>query len=304
MAKKNLSASKIIRKCPECGSTRLMRYYEDEDIVCMDCGLVINSKIAEQSSEHSYNSKQRKKMTGPTLFSTLTIQGKRSSAATTNNMHEEGNLNQKIRIFKRWQKLLKVSDATERNLALALLEITRIANDLSLPKNTLEVASIIYKKAAEKRIIKRRSIRALSTAAVYMACKQCKLPRTLDEVASASKISTREIGRNYRFLMKKLNFLIQPTKPSQYASKLSTQLSMQRKTKEIINKILKVADKLKLSSGRAPMSMAAAASYIASSITGEKKTQREIAEIAHVTEATIRNRYKELEKRLLFVVTL
>jgi transcription initiation factor TFIIB len=304
MAKKNLSTSQIILVCPECGSTRLMRYYEEEDIVCMDCGLVINSKIAEQSSEQIYNSKQQKKVTGQLPSETSTIREKGFSTAITDNMHEDEILNQKILTIRNWQKLLKVSDATERNLALALLEITRIANDLSLPKNVIEAASIVYKKTAEKLIIKRRSIRAISAATVYMACRQRKLPRTLNEVASASKMSTREVGRNYIFLMKKLNFLIQPTKPNQYTSKLSTQLPMRRKTKEITNKILKVADDLKLASGRDPMGMAAAASYIASLLAGERKTQREIAEVARITEATIRNRYKELAKLLLFTVSL
>jgi len=38
----------------------------------------------------------------------------------------------------------------------------------------------------------------------------------------------------------------------------------------------------------------------ASVIIGERKTQREISEISRVTEATIRARYKESNKRLLF----
>jgi len=39
-------------------------------------------------------------------------------------------------------------------------------------------------------------------------------------------------------------------------------------------------------------------------LTGERKTQREIAEIAQVTEVTIRNRYKELIERLMFIISL
>jgi len=39
-------------------------------------------------------------------------------------------------------------------------------------------------------------------------------------------------------------------------------------------------------------------------LTGERKTQREIAEIAQVTEVTIRNRYKELVERLAFEIKL
>ncbi|HIH17428.1 MAG TPA: hypothetical protein HA218_01165, partial [Nanoarchaeota archaeon] len=43
---------------------------------------------------------------------------------------------------------------------------------------------------------------------------------------------------------------------------------------------------------------AAAALYVAALLNGEKKTQREVADIAGITEVTIRNRYKELLDKL------
>jgi transcription initiation factor TFIIB len=46
------------------------------------------------------------------------------------------------------------------------------------------------------------------------------------------------------------------------------------------------------------MGMAAAAIYIACLQQNEKITQKEIAEVAGVTEVTVRNRYKELKKQL------
>ena len=91
---------------------------------------------------------------------------------------------------------------------------------------------------------------------------------------------------------------------SQYTSKIGNQLGIQRKTEENAEKIVEAAKKADLCSGKNPVSMAAAAIYIASKITGEKKTQHEIARIAHVTELTIRNRCKELKEKLLFVITL
>jgi transcription initiation factor TFIIB len=57
-------------------------------------------------------------------------------------------------------------------------------------------------------------------------------------------------------------------------------------------------------SGRGPMGIAAVANYIDTVLVGEKNTQREKAEIAKVTEVTIRNRYKELVKRLLFIIEI
>ncbi|EQD80770.1 transcription initiation factor IIB [mine drainage metagenome] len=53
-----------------------------------------------------------------------------------------------------------------------------------------------------------------------------------------------------------------------------------------------------LTSGKGPTGVAAAAIYIASIITQERRTQRSVAEVAGVTEVTIRNRYKELTEKL------
>ena len=53
-----------------------------------------------------------------------------------------------------------------------------------------------------------------------------------------------------------------------------------------------------LVSGRGPTGVAAAAIYVASTLSDERKTQREVAEVAGVTEVTIRNRYKELIEEL------
>jgi transcription initiation factor TFIIB len=46
------------------------------------------------------------------------------------------------------------------------------------------------------------------------------------------------------------------------------------------------------------MGLAAAALYIACLQSNEKKTQKDIAEAAGVTEVTVRNRYKTLKKQL------
>jgi transcription initiation factor TFIIB len=62
--------------------------------------------------------------------------------------------------------------------------------------------------------------------------------------------------------------------------------------------ILQEAAHRELTSGCGPTGIAPASLYIASVLCGERRTQREIADIAGVTEVTIRNRYKEIAKKL------
>ena len=300
-----------VRQCPECGSSRLMRDYECAEIVCMNCGFVVAAKLTDRGPEwRAFDTEQRQKRTRVGAPLTFTIHDK--GLSTMIDWHDRDiygkrlSPGQKAQIYRlrKWQRRIRVSDATERNLAFALSEISKIANALNLPRNILETASVIYRKAVKERLIRGRSIQGVTSAAIYVACRQCGLARTLEEIAQASNINKKEVGRSYRFLVKELNYFIPPLKPSQYITKFSNQLAMQGKVEEIAHKILATAKELKLTSGRGPTGIAAAASYIASVLTGERKTQREIAEIAQVTEVTIRNRYKELVERLLFVITL
>jgi len=300
-----------VQRCPECGSARLMRDYECAEVVCMDCGFVITAKMADRGPEwRAFTNEQRAKRTRVGAPLTYTIHDK--GLSTMIDWHDRDvygkslSPGQKAQVYRlrKWQRRIRVSDATERNLAFALSEITKIANNLNLPKNILETASVIYRKAVRERLIRGRSIQGVTAAAVYLACRQCKLARTLEEIAQASSVNKKEVGRSYRFLIKELDYFVPPLKPSQYITKFSNQLTMQGKVEEIAHKILITAKELKLTSGRGPTGIAAAASYIASVLTGERKTQREIAEIAQVTEVTIRNRYKELVERLMFQISL
>ncbi|RLI46484.1 transcription initiation factor IIB [Candidatus Bathyarchaeota archaeon] len=300
-----------IQQCPECGSNRLMRDYECAEIVCMNCGFVVAAKLTDRGPEwRAFDTEQRAKRTRVGAPLTFTIHDK--GLSTMIDWHDRDiygkklSPGQKAQIYRlrKWQRRIRVSDATERNLAFALSEISKIANTLNLPKNILETASVIYRKAVKERLIRGRSIQGVTAAAIYVACRQCGLARTLEEIAQASNINKKEVGRSYRFLVKELDYFIPPLKPSQYITKFSNQLTMQGMVEEIAHKILNTARELKLTSGRGPTGIAAAASYIASVLTGERKTQREIAEIAQVTEVTIRNRYKELVERLLFVISL
>jgi len=297
--------------CPECGNSRLMRDRECAEVVCMNCGFVIAAKMTDKGPEwRAFTKEQREKRRRVGSPLTYTIHDKGlSTMIDRRNRDVYGNRlppgqNAQMYRLRKWHRRIRVSNATERNLAFALSEISKIANNLNLPRNILETASVIYRKAVKNRLIRGRSIQGVTAAAIYISCRQCKLPRTLEEIAKASNMSKKEVGRSYRFLIKKLDYNVPPVKPSQYIAKFSNQLTMQGKVEEIAHKVLAVAKQLRLTSGRGPTGMAAAASYIAAVLSGERRTQREIAEIAEVTEVTIRNRYKELVERLMFQISL
>jgi len=309
MKTENPLPSSNSRRCPECGSNRIMKDHESAEIVCMGCGYVVITKLTDQGPEwRAFDAEQRAKRARAGAPTTFTIHDK--GLSTTIDWHDRDihgqrfPQGQKAQIYRlrKWQRRIRISDATERNLAFALSEISKITNNLNLPRNVLETASVIYRKAVKEHLIRGRSIQGVTAAAIYVACRQCGVARTLEDISQASPMDKKEVGRSYRFLIKELNYFIEPVKTGKYITKFCNQLTMQGNVEEVAHKILFAAKELKLTSGRGPTGIAAAASYIASVLTGERKTQREIAEIAQVTEVTIRNRYKELVERLQFII--
>jgi transcription initiation factor TFIIB len=124
------------------------------------------------------------------------------------------------------------------------------------------------------------------------------VPRTLNEISNVAHISRKEIGKTYRFLTRELELRLMPTTPQDYISRFCSELKLSKDVHVKTIEILKKAAEEELTSGRSPTGIAAAALYIASVLCGERRTQREIADMAGITEVTIRNRYKEIAEKL------
>ncbi len=298
-------------KCPECGGNHLSKDYSRAELVCQDCGLVVDEDLIDHGPEwRAFDSEQREKRARTGLPMTYMIHDKGlSTMISWQNRDSYGksiptrNRAQLFRLRK-WQRRIRISDATERNLASALSSLDRMASGMSLPRTVRETAAMIYRKAALKNLIRGRSVEGVTAASLYAACRQCNVPRTLDEIAKIANMSRKEIGRNYRYISRELSLKLLPTTPQDYISRFCSELKLSGDTQGKVMTILKEAVDAELTSGRGPTGIAAASLYIASVLCGERRTQREVAEVAGVTEVTIRNRYKELSDKLDIDVAL
>jgi len=302
---KNKQTIEETMKCPSCNSTHLTKDYSRAELVCEKCGLVIDAEIMDHGPEwRAFDSEQREKKarTGAPMTYTIHDKGLSTTIGWQNRDAYGKSIPTRNRAqlyrLRKWQTRTRISDGTERNLAIALSSLDRMSSTLGLPRNVRETAAMIYRKAVRRKLIRGRSIEGVSAAVLYAACRQCNVPRTLEEISSVAQMKKKEIGRNYRNISRKLGLKLLPTTPQDYISRFCSQLSLSNDVQAKTIEILKQASSKELTSGRGPTGLAAAALYIASVICGERRTQREVAEIAGVTEVTIRNRYKELAKKL------
>ena len=291
--------------CKNCGAIIFVVDEFRGEKACSGCGLVIKSRIVDPGPEwRAFDADQINKRVrvGPPLNFMFHDKG----LSTIIDFRDRDVFGRKISPFNKvlayrlrsWQRRVRDPNTTERTLVFALSELDRMASVLSLPRHLRETASKLYRIALKKHLIRGRSIEGVVAATIYISCRVHKIPRALQEIADVARVGKKEIGSCYRFISSKLVLNAGRTSPADYIARFASGLNFSGKCQSTACHILQLASKKGLTSGRGPTGLAAASLYLAGVLENERRTQREIAKIARVTEVTVRNRLKELILKL------
>lgn len=303
--KSSTVTAELIEGCPECGSESLVEDAARGERVCAECGLVISDHRIDTGAEwrafSSEESDARSRVGAPMRY---TVHDK--GLSTIIDWRDRDTSGRKLTPIRRseiyrlrkWQIRSRVHSSLDRNLAQAMSELERLSSQLGIPKPIRELSALLYRKAIIKKLVRGRSIEAMVAATLYAACRIRQKPRPLDEVADASRVDKKKLGQCYRLLLRKLTVQIPLSNPIDYISRFATELRLSSTVQLRTVEILQRSRDIGLTIGRDPLGLAAAAIYVASIMLDERRTQREIAEVARVTEVTVRNRYKEIVKKL------
>ena len=290
-----------VKSCPECGSMELINDATRGETVCATCGLVITEKEIDRGPEwRAFNTEEKDKRARTGAPTSYTIHDK--GLSTIIDWHDKDSYGRKIspkrraQIYRlrKWQIRTRVHSSSARNLVIAMSELDRLSSQLGIPRGVKESAAVIYRRAIEQKIIRGRSIEAMVAATIYAACRLRKVPRTLDEICQYTRVKRKELGRSYRLIIGRLGVRMPVASPTDYLSRFGEELNISSRTQQRAAELIELAKEKGLTAGKDPTGLAAAAIYIVAIQEGERRTQREIAKIAHVTEVTVRNRYKEL----------
>jgi len=291
--------------CEVCGSVETVFDSSTGDIICSSCGMVLESHFIDQRAEwRAFSVDEREKKSRVGAPSTLTIHDK--GLSTIIDWRDKDAHGKKLSPKKRaeafrlrkWQVRMRVHSSIDRNLAYAMNELDRLSSQLGISKSIKETSALIYRRAIEKNLIRGRSIESMIAASIYTACRIRKIPITFEELSLNTRIGKKDLGRCYRLILWKLEIKIPIASPKDFLSKFTSELCLSSRTQIRALDILVRAKKRGLIGGKDPSGMAAASIYVAAIQEGEKRTQREVASIAKITEVTVRNRYKELIKEL------
>lgn len=262
-----------MRICPECGNKSLMCIAHKGEVVCKNCGLVIDDFGIEEDPYISHGNRCNAEV--PILI--------KASSAPING-----------RIVKN-QWLLSTR---EKNLKIAEDRILLIASKLRLTESITREARIILKIAIDKNLNVGRDNISLAYASIYASCLIHKVPKTPLEITAYSEITRTKMLRTYVLLRQKLNLNIHHADALDYLPRFSSRLGLSHETIREAGEILVRIKGKPVTYGKHPETLVASAIYLATLKTGDERTQRDIANATGVIEVTIRKRSKEIIKEL------
>jgi transcription initiation factor TFIIB len=286
-------------KCPDCGSHEFFHNREKGELVCRQCSIVLDESMVDFGRDTRFFEDEGQGEQGRTgaPFDPLVVDNLSTTIGNASDLSKLSGRNralfQRIKKRQHW-----TATSFEQNLKTAFNNLKLMAGQLSMPSAVEREAAVIYRRCVERGLTKRSAIEHLVIASLFLASKMHGFPRAMKEFANVAKVDMTILGKNYKLIMREIGIKINPTNPLDYVNKFATALKLSPKVQAKAVKYIEQMQKMGLTSGLSPLSVAASTLYIAAQLEKEKRTQREFAEISGVTETTLRNRCKDLTKAL------
>ncbi len=299
------SVLQVSDRCPQCGKRTLVEDVHTGELSCSNCGFVVSERAVDQGPEwRSFGDEKGadKARTGAPISITYRDMGLSTMIGWSNRDASGRSLASPMRStidrLRKWDNRAPAFGSKEKNLSIALRELDKMGDKLSVSQAVKERAAYIYRKALERGLLRGRSITGIAAASLYAAFRDTETPRTLKDVATVENLSKKAVARDYRILLREMDLTMPVADAAKNVTRIASKVGLSERVARKAVEIVRMTEEREISAGKAPMGLAASALYLAGVIEGEVKTQKEIAEAAGVTEVTVRNRYKGLRAEL------
>jgi len=284
--------SNLSNSCLECGG-KIISIQEKGEIVCGQCGLVVSERIVDTSHSgkraFTKQEKERRERTGSPISILLPDLG------LSTIIPKENIKNPDLKRAAKWNSRMSWD---KRNMLIATTELKRIGSNLNLPNHVKKAAIRLYIEAFKRKLLRGRSINGMVAACLYFACREKRIPRTLQEILDETSVNAKDVRRCYRTLIKELNLKVPSTDPISLIPRYVAELNLDAEDEKTTVKILQTFTSKFSTSGKDPKGLCAGALYLACKIRTKRISQKDIAVLIGVTEVTLRSRYKELIRKL------
>jgi transcription initiation factor TFIIB len=273
------------------------------ELICGNCGTVLLENIVESGPEwRLFGEGKDKSRTGMATslsrhdMGLATIIGKTNRDASGRGL--DASVKSTMERLRTWDLRIQTYSPSDRNLRQAFSILERVKDKLGLSEPVIEKTAYIYRKAQERGLVRGRTITSVLSAAIYIACREMGIARTLNDIASLTNLRRKELARTFRLLILELDLMVPVVDPMKCIAKVANKTKLSERTKRQAMDIMTSVTKRGISAGKDPMGLAGTVLYMSSKNSGETITQMDIANAAGVTEVTIRNRFRDLKSKI------
>ncbi|TFG06940.1 MAG: hypothetical protein EU539_06330 [Promethearchaeota archaeon] len=274
----------------------------DGNRVCLNCGMIFQKEyVGNERRAYTVEEIQNRKRTEPRWRDF----GPRTMLPNTKTDSKGKSIGAKEQaLFSRLSKIQNsLISSIERNFWEAKPKLKMLSSKLNIPEYISDSAWKIYSIVAKKKLTMGRSINGFIAGALYAAIRVHDFPRLLDEVCEASLTPRRTVHRSLAMIIREvlpeLGLRYQPITAESLIFRFSNNLDLPMEIQKRAIEMLQTATKNGLQrTGKDPKGLAAACIYIAAKEGSMRKTQSTVADVAKITEVTLRSRSKQIKSRL------
>ncbi len=284
-------------KCCDC----IKNYIYDDDglTICSICSSEITNIVDNPEWRYyGYNDSKNKDPTRCGMPENVLLP--KSSLGTSISYGKKDETSQKINMLQQWNSM----PYSERSLYKVFENIGAVCKSNGLPQKISNTAKSLYSIISKTKISRGNNRKGIIAACVYHACKECDVPRSINELSHMFSIPSTVMTKgckNYTEIMRmnKSNrdrsFKINDVNLYDFIDRFSSKISLKEEEIEIIRKIAVLCEKNKLINDNTPPSMASGCIYLYCKIKGNKINKKDISDVCKISEVTINKCYKKLE---------
>jgi transcription initiation factor TFIIB len=261
---------------------------------CPKCGLVVNETIFDLNEPNSSSFAIKEEL------STIVDNTQKTKDSTGRVFNfTQRKLAKKLRS---WQKRMRVTSSSEKNLVVANLEIEKIGSTLSLSSFLKYSISQLYQDLQKVELTKGRSVALTICALTYIVIMQQQLAISFDEVVQAADFKKKKVSRVYKLYMKHIGDRVQLPETKQFITKyiLYTDIDVKQRRK-VFNCAQKVLDLTSVvaKTGKGPSAYVGALIYLVIYAMDVEFNEKEYIKRAKITTITLLTKLKLILDYLL-----
>ena len=297
---------KFTQICPKCAvHTPIVEDHSSGDLICTECGLVIEARIIDECSEWRTFGDSDKDKNGSDPSRTVgatNVMLSGGGLSTTIGKNPDGTYNQTLtRLHNRGMN-------PDKALINAFHSIGEFADALGMNRVVKDGACDLYRMVTTAHSTLGKDLSAMYAACLYIAARQEGMTRTFKEVCGAASGTTvKKIARCYKFILKvcdglNMQMVEQMITPELLTNRFCGNLGMgDHDFLKLCSHIVRTFKELRDSEGhkseKQPASVAAAAIFIAAVIRDmhkDKASLFRISEVSGMAEVTIRTSFYDM----------